>query len=62
MTVNELIDKLKELQAQYPNLYLSPKNSLRDRIYKRKDKYFVVFDYELSEEEWNNENYMRMMI
>jgi len=43
MTVTELINKLQEIQKEYPNLYLSPKNELREKPYRRKDKYFISF-------------------
>ena len=46
MTIEELICKLQEIQKEYPNLYLSPKNCLIEKPYKRKDKYFISFTEE----------------
>jgi len=48
MTVSELINKLQEIQKEYPNLYLSPKNELIEKPYRRKDKYFISFTEERS--------------
>ena len=54
MTIEELICKLQEIQKEYPNLYLSPKNCLIEKPYKRKDKYFIAFSEERTalEKEW----------
>lgn len=46
MTITELIIKLQEIQKEYPNLYLSPKNYLIEKPYRRKDKYFISFTEE----------------
>ena len=46
MTIEELICKLQEIQKEYPNLYLSPKNYLIEKPYRRKDKYFISFTEE----------------
>ena len=46
MTITELINKLQEIQKEYPNLYLSPKNDLSEKPYRRKDKYFISFTEE----------------
>ena len=46
MTITELINKLQEIQKEYPNLYLSPKNHLIEKPYRRKDKYFISFTEE----------------
>lgn len=46
MTITELIEKLQKLQKEYPNLYLSPKNYLVEKPYRRKDKYFITFSEE----------------
>ena len=46
MTITELINKLQEIQKEYPNLYLSPKNYLIEKPYRRKDKYFISFTEE----------------
>lgn len=46
MTISELINKLQELQKEYPNLYLSSKNHLIEKPYRRKDKYFISFTEE----------------
>ena len=50
MTITELINKLQEIQKEYPNLYLSPKNHLIEKPYRRKDKYFVTISEDLSSE------------
>jgi predicted MPP superfamily phosphohydrolase len=50
MTISELINKLQELQKEYPNLYLSSKNHLIEKPYRRKDKYFITISEDLSSE------------
>ena len=50
MTITELINKLQEIQKEYPNLYLSPKNHLIEKPYRRKDKYFITISEDLSSE------------
>ena len=50
MTITELINKLQKIQKEYPNLYLSPKNDLIEKPYRRKDKYFVTISEDLSSE------------
>ena len=51
MTIDELILELKEIQKEYPNLYLSPKNELIKKPYRRKDKYFITFSEERTSDE-----------
>ena len=50
MTITELINKLQEIQKEYPNLYLSPKNHLIEKPYRRKDKYFITISEDLPSE------------